>query len=69
MVWQTLNHHCFHLDDGVDGFNDVDDGEDDVDDGDLVHVHLVANVEVGDVGGDHWMPLKVWHTLQTYGYE
>ena len=66
MVWQTLNHHCFHLDDGVDGFNDV---EDDGEDGDLVHVHLVANVEVGDVGGDHWMPLKVWHTLQTYGYE
>ena len=53
MVWQTLNNHCFHFDDvadGVDDQDDVDHGEDDVDDCDLVHVHLVADVEVGDVG-------------------
>ena len=60
MVRQTLkNHHCFHFDDGVyDG--------DGVDDCDLIHVHLVADVEVGDVGGNHWLPFKVCHTLQRY---
>ena len=59
--------------DDVDVEDDVDHGEDKVDyvedDADhdyLVHVHLVANVEVGDVGGNHWLPLKVCHTLQKY---
>ena len=47
MVWQTLkNHHCFHFDHVVD---DGDYCEFYVDDCDLVHVHLVADVEVGDV--------------------
>ena len=41
----------------------------DVDDGNLVHVHLVADVEVGDVGGDHRLPLKVWNALERFdGY-
>ena len=60
MVRETLKHHCCHFD-LVNVVCDVCDV--DVDDGDLVHVHLVAQVEVGDVGGDHWLPLKVCHTL------
>ena len=58
MVRETLNHHCCHF--------DLVNVVCDVDDGDLVHVHLVADVEVGDVGGNHWLPFKVCHTLQNY---
>ena len=29
----------------------------------LIHVHLVAEVQVGHVGRHHWVPLEVWHPL------
>ena len=35
----------------------------------LIHVHLVAEVQVGHVGRHHWMPLEVWHPLERYDHE
>ena len=32
----------------------------------LIHVHLVAEVQVGDVGGHHRLPLEVRRALQDH---